>query len=132
MGRSGAATDTGCTETKQEIAMKTFTAVPRSLTLGMLLAASALIGTAFAGERVNINTADAATIDAGLVNIGRSKAEAIVAYRKQHGAFKSAEQLAQVKGIGLKTVEKNRDRIALGGVAPARKAVAATRKPRGK
>lgn len=112
--------------------MKTFTAVPRSLTLGMLLAASALIGTAFAGERVNINTADAATIDAGLVNIGRSKAEAIVAYRKQHGAFKSAEQLAQVKGIGLKTVEKNRDRIALGGAAPARKVAAATRKPRAK
>ncbi len=111
--------------------MKTFTAVPRSLTLGMLLAASALFGTAIAGERVNINTADAATIDAGLVNIGRSKAEAIVAYRKEHGAFKSAEQLAQVKGIGLKTVEKNRDRIALGG-APARKPAAAQHKPQKK
>ena len=112
--------------------MKTFTAVPRSLTLGMLLAASALFGTAAAGERVNINTADAATIDAGLVNIGRSKAEAIVAYRKEHGAFKSAEQLAQVKGIGLKTVEKNRDRIALGGGAPARKPAAAPGKPQKK
>ena len=108
--------------------MKTFTAVPRSLTLGMLLAASALLcGTASAANgaaaaaRVNINTADAATIDAGLLNIGRSKAEAIVAYRKEHGAFHSAEQLAQVKGIGLKTVEKNRDRIVFagGGGAPA-------------
>jgi competence protein ComEA len=108
--------------------MKTFTAVPRSLTLGMLLAASALLcGTASAANgaaaaaRVNINTADAATIDAGLLNIGRSKAEAIVAYRKEHGAFHSAEQLAQVKGIGLKTIEKNRDRIVFagGGGAPA-------------
>jgi len=108
--------------------MKTFTALPRSLTLGMLLAASALLcGTASAANstaaaaRVNINTADAATIDAGLLNIGRSKAEAIVAYRKEHGAFHSAEQLAQVKGIGLKTIEKNRGRIVLGGSAvPAR------------
>ncbi len=104
--------------------MKTFTAVPRSLTLGMLLAASALLGgampaTASAADRVNINTADAATIDAGLLNIGRSKAEAIVAYRKAHGAFHTPEQLAQVKGIGLKTIEKNRDRIVFGGAAPA-------------
>jgi competence protein ComEA len=103
--------------------MKTFTAVPRSFTLGMLLAASALLGgtlpgAARAADRVNINTADAATIDAGLLNIGRSKAEAIVAYRKAHGAFHTPEQLAQVKGIGLKTVEKNRDRIVFGG-APA-------------
>ena len=99
--------------------MKTFTAVPRSLTLGMLLAASALLGgtvsgAAMAADRVDINTADAATIDAGLLNIGRSKAEAIVAYRKTHGAFHTPEELAQVKGIGLKTVEKNRDRLAFG------------------
>jgi competence protein ComEA len=111
--------------------MRTFTAVPRSLTLGMLLAASTLFATANAGERVNINTADAATIDAGLVNIGRAKAEAIVAYRKEHGAFKNPEQLAQVKGIGLKTVEKNRDRIAFEGGVPAHKPVA-THKPRTK
>jgi competence protein ComEA len=112
--------------------MKTFTAIPRSLTLGMLLAASALLGTAVAGERVNINTADAATIDAGLLNIGRSKAEAIVAYRKEHGAFKSPEQLAQVKGIGLKTIEKNRDRIAFDGGAPARKPVVVAAAPKKK
>jgi competence protein ComEA len=112
--------------------MKTFTTVPRSLTLGMLLAASALLGTAVAGDRVNINTADAATIDAGLLNIGRSKAEAIVAYRKEHGAFKSPEQLAQVKGIGLKTVEKNRDRIAFEGGTPAHKPAVAPAAPKKK
>ena len=87
-----------------------------------LLFALALAGSAFAAEKVNINTADAATIDRVLLNVGPSKAEAIVAYRKQNGAFKSAEQLAQVKGIGLKTVEKNRDRIVVsGGAAPAQK-----------
>lgn len=95
-----------------------------------LLLALALAGSAFAADKVNINTADAATIDQVLVNVGPAKAEAIVAYRKQNGAFKSPEQLAQVKGIGLKTVEKNRDRIVVGGAAgkaapakaPARKA----------
>ena len=90
-----------------------------------LLLSLALIGSAFAVEKVNINTADAATIDRVLLNVGPSKAEAIVAHRKQNGAFKSAEQLAMVKGIGLKTVEKNRDRIVLGGApsrAPAAKA----------
>ena len=42
-----------------------------------------------------------------------TKAEAIVAWREANGQFKSADQLAEVKGIGLKTVEKNRDRILL-------------------
>jgi competence protein ComEA len=86
-----------------------------SLALSLLFAA-----TAFAAEKVNINTADARTIDRVLVGIGPSKAEAIVAYRKEHGAFKSADQLASVKGIGLSIVEKNRDRIVVaGGAAPA-------------
>ena len=87
-------------------------------TLATLALSLLLAGSAFAAERVNINPADAATIDRVLLNIGHSKAEAIVAYRKAHGAFRSAEQLALVKGIGLKTVEKNRDRIVVGGAAP--------------
>lgn len=115
--------------------MKTFSAVPRSFTLGMLLAAAALLGgtasgsAAAAEERININTADAATIDAALLNIGRSKAEAIVAYRKEHGAFHSIEELAKVKGIGLKTLEKNRDRIGFGAAAAAAKPRGAARPP---
>ncbi len=89
----------------------------------------ALAGSALAAEKVNINTADAATLDRVLVNVGPSKAQAIVAYRKQNGAFRSAEQLAQVQGIGLKTVEKNRDMILVGGgAAPAAKP-AATKAP---
>jgi len=77
-----------------------------------------LAGAAFAQEKVNINTADAATLDRVLVNIGPSKAEAIVAYRKENGAFKSIEQLALVKGVGLKTVEKNREHIEIGTTPP--------------
>ena len=96
--------------------MNTFKTLFSSLILSLALA-----GAAIAGETVNINTADAATIDRVLVNVGPAKAQAIVDYRKANGAFRSAEQLAMVKGIGLKTVEKNRDRIAL-GARPAPKA----------
>ncbi|MBW8850851.1 MAG: helix-hairpin-helix domain-containing protein [Xanthomonadales bacterium] len=98
-----------------------------SKTLNAAIAATALsialMGSAFAAERVNINVADAATLDRVLVNVGPAKAEAIVAYRKANGPFRSAEQLALVQGIGLKTVEKNRETILVGG-APA-----ATAKP---
>lgn len=62
---------------------------------------------AFAGP-VNINTADAETISTELTGIGLSKAEAIVEYRKKHGPFKSVDDLSLVKGIGEKTVDKNR------------------------
>ena len=92
---------------------------PLSTLLKSLVLSLLLTGSAFAADKVNINTADAATIDRVLLNIGPSKAEAIVAYRKANGAFKSADQLALVKGIGLKTIEKNRDRIVFGGVAAA-------------
>ena len=67
---------------------------------------------AFAGP-VNINTADAATISAELQGVGMSKAQAIVDYRKNHGPFKSLEDLTLVKGIGDRTVEINRANILL-------------------
>ena len=111
--------------------MKSFALTAKSLALSLLLAGSALSASAFAADKVNINTADAATIDRVLVNIGPSKAEAIVAYRKANGAFRSAEQLALVKGVGLKTIEKNRDRIVVaGGAAPRKPAHGRTHRPR--
>lgn len=100
--------------------MKSFALILKSIALSLALATSAL-----AADKVNINTADAATIDAVLLNIGPAKAQAIVDYRKANGAFKSMEELAMVKGIGLKTIEKNRDRIELGRATTAKKPAAA-------
>jgi len=94
--------------------MKSIALILKSLALSALL-----VGSAFAADKVNINTADAGTLDRVLVGVGPSKAEAIIAYRKANGAFRSADQLAAVKGIGLATVEKNRDRILVSGAAPA-------------
>lgn len=62
---------------------------------------------------VNINKADAKTIAKELEGVGEVKAEAIVAYRKQHGPFKKPEDLLQVEGIGKSTLEKNRAAIVL-------------------
>lgn len=54
---------------------------------------------------VNINTADKETL-ATLPGVGDVKAEAIIQYRKDHGEFKNAEDLVNVKGIGPKTIKK--------------------------
>lgn len=61
---------------------------------------------------VNINTADAQALTQ-LKGIGLKKAEAIVAWRKANGNFKTIDQLAEVKGIGSKTVDLNRQNIRL-------------------
>jgi len=73
----------------------------------------ALPGLSFAATPVNVNKADAATIATSLDGIGESKAQAIVAWRDAHGPFKSADDLAQVKGIGPATLERNRAAILL-------------------
>lgn len=62
---------------------------------------------------VSINNASAAEIAETLSGIGLAKAEAIVSYREENGAFETVEQLEMVKGIGPATIERNRDRIAL-------------------
>ncbi len=64
---------------------------------------------------VNINTADAATLAKELNGVGLKRAEAIVEYRQKHGPFKSADELALVKGIGTAAVAKNRELIRIEG-----------------
>ncbi len=64
-------------------------------------------------NKVDINTADAATLALALDGVGMAKAQEIVAYRELNGEFKSIEELAQVKGIGEATIAKNRDRIII-------------------
>ena len=62
---------------------------------------------------VDINKADATTLAAELNGVGVSKAAAIVAYREANGPFLHIEDLSNVKGIGVKTVEKNRSNLVI-------------------
>lgn len=80
----------------------------------VLLCASGLALAVPEGEApVNINTADAATLAEVLKGVGPSRAEAIVRYREQHGEFVDVYELANIKGIGERTVELNESRIVL-------------------
>ncbi len=63
--------------------------------------------------QLDINTADAAELAAGLQGVGLVKAQEIVKYRTLYGDFMAVEELADVKGIGMATVEKNRHVIVL-------------------
>lgn len=62
--------------------------------------------------RININTADAAQL-CTLPGIGTSRAEAIIAYRKQNGAFAAVEDIMKVSGIKEGAFEKIKDRITV-------------------
>ena len=64
-------------------------------------------------SRININTADAKTLDEGLLGVGPAKAQAIIAWRKQKGPFKAIAELSAVKGMGPALIERNKDRITL-------------------
>lgn len=55
--------------------------------------------------RVNINTADAKTLES-LPGIGPAYASRIIEYRTENGAFTSYDQLLKIKGIGKKRLEK--------------------------
>ena len=68
---------------------------------------------AWAVQPVNVNSANAEEIAEALKGVGMSKAEAIVSYRDAHGQFKHIDELVNVKGIGIRTVDINREYILL-------------------
>ena len=81
------------------------------------LAAAAALGLSsltFAAEPtppIDVNTASAEVLAEAIDGVGLKRAQAIVQYREQHGAFASVDELAQVRGISAGIVERNRDRI---------------------
>jgi competence ComEA-like helix-hairpin-helix protein len=59
-------------------------------------------------QTINLNTADTYTLANLIDGIGSKRAASIVAYRNEHGPFKSIDDLANVKGISTQFIEKNR------------------------
>lgn len=80
-----------------------------------LLACAVLLiaGAAYAGEPVDINTADAETLASAINGVGIKKAREIIAYRQQNGPFESVDDLANVNGIGTHTVAKSRENLTV-------------------
>ena len=63
-----------------------------------------------AEKLVNINRATARAL-ARIPSISSQTAERIVTYRKQNGAFQRIDDLAKVKGIGPKTIERFKEYV---------------------
>lgn len=85
----------------------------RSITLCLVVAVlMTLISVSLAqeAEKININKASAVTL-MQLKRIGPKLSERIVEYREKHGPFERPEDIMQVRGIGPKTFELNKDRI---------------------
>ena len=86
----------------------------KHLVSAIVLGLSSVVFAADPAGPVDINTASAETLAETIHGVGLKRAQAIVLYREEHGAFESVDQLAQVQGIGAKTIERNRDRLTVG------------------
>ena len=65
------------------------------------------------GTRIDLNTATAEQLDA-LPKIGPATAQRIIAYREEHGGFKSVEEINEVSGIGDVTYGLIKDLLCVG------------------
>jgi competence protein ComEA len=81
-----------------------------------------------AAAAVNLNTATKDELVA-LPGIGPAKAQAILDYRSKNGAFKSIEELKDVKGIGAKRYEQIKGDLTVVAQPPNASAKAAAAKP---
>jgi competence protein ComEA len=62
-------------------------------------------------EKVDLNGADATTLQKELSGVGEAKAKAIVTYRDANGPFASVDELLEVKGIGKAILDRNREKL---------------------
>lgn len=65
-------------------------------------------------KQVNINTADEHQLATCVHSVGEKTAAAIVAYRTEHGNFKSVDDIASVKGVGKTRAEKLAPQLTVG------------------
>lgn len=63
-------------------------------------------------QKINLNSATKADLQK-IDGVGDKKADKILAYRQQHGQFKSVEELKNISGFGDKTVAKMKDQLAV-------------------
>ena len=79
------------------------------LTLVIALSLPALAG----DQLISINEATVEELTE-LPRVGPTVAERIVSYRDENGPFERIEEIMNVRGIGVKTFERLKDRITVG------------------
>ena len=82
--------------------------------LMVVLVAFSMAGQALAEEtgKININTASADELES-LKQVGPNYAVRIIKYREKNGPFEKPEDIMNVKGIGPKTFELNKEQIVV-------------------
>lgn len=65
-----------------------------------------------ASGKINLNTASVEEL-VTLKGIGISRAQAIIQYREEHGAFQNIEEIMNISGIGKSTYEKLKEQISV-------------------
>lgn len=88
----------------------------------LFVAVALVLPTMASAGQVNINTASAEELAAALNGVGMPRAQAIIDHREANGPFSSVDQLVDVKGIGPKLVERNRDVMMVSTPAVEKKA----------
>ena len=94
--------------------MKLFKVIIILAVLLIPVAGVVLEGESAESSQINVNTANQFQL-MELKGVGRTMADRIVTYRREHGPFETLEDLTQIKGIGGKRLEKIRE----GEVPPA-------------
>ena len=79
---------------------------------GITPAGSAAAVSDSSSGKININTAGSEELQK-IPGVGPSKAQSIIDYREEHGAFTSPEDLMKITGIKEKTYEKMKDSICV-------------------
>ena len=82
----------------------------KKILIGLSLLLVSLVSIA---QPLNINTAKADEIAHVMIGVGPAKAEAIIKDRTERGDFTTLDDMTRVKGIGIATIEKNRDKISI-------------------
>jgi competence protein ComEA len=86
--------------------------MPRRAAGAVQGAAAGSAGPGSAGVPISLNTATAEQLDQ-LDGVGPATAQKILDWRKQHGGFRSVEDLKQIGGIGPKRFEALKDKVRM-------------------
>lgn len=92
-----------------------FVAFALALAFGVLASSGTALAAAQPAPegKLNLNTASAQQLTT-LPGVGEKLAARIVEYRQKAGAFKSIQELMNVKGIGEKNLERIQPHLSLG------------------